>query len=177
MNEKDIRVVKTRESIEAALLELLKSKPIDKISVVELACTAKINKSTFYLHYQDIHDLYRQTLFKILEKPFRNGDFFPDFFSDPEHFFAQLGDAIRLNLPAIFAFTHNQDELQVVRDLISVLCRKVYETGIIEKNVENDMKLEAIFWATLMIMPEYYENYSDLGHKRLADMARALFPG
>ena len=37
MNERDIRVIKTKESIEKALFELLTVKPLDKVTVVELA--------------------------------------------------------------------------------------------------------------------------------------------
>ena len=68
MNEKDIRVVKTKESIEQALFQLLRTKPLDKVTVVELARTARIHKSTFYLHYLDIPDLYAKTLLRTLRK-------------------------------------------------------------------------------------------------------------
>ncbi len=36
MNERDMRVIKTKESIEKALFELLAVKPLDKVTVVEL---------------------------------------------------------------------------------------------------------------------------------------------
>ena len=41
MNEKDLRVIKTRESIEQAFLALLAKKPLGKISIVELAREAR----------------------------------------------------------------------------------------------------------------------------------------
>lgn len=53
----DLRVVKTKRSIKAAFLELRRKKPIEKITVKELADLAMINKGTFYLHYQDIYNL------------------------------------------------------------------------------------------------------------------------
>ena len=40
MNDHDLRVVKTRESIEKAFFELLRSKPLEKVTVVELARAA-----------------------------------------------------------------------------------------------------------------------------------------
>lgn len=40
MNERDMRVIKTKESIEKALFELLAVKPLDKVTVVELAPAA-----------------------------------------------------------------------------------------------------------------------------------------
>ena len=40
MNERDLRVIKTKESIEKAFLELLATKPMEKVTVVELARAA-----------------------------------------------------------------------------------------------------------------------------------------
>lgn len=53
----DIRVVKTRNSIINAFLELRAKKEIEKITVKELCEKAMVNKSTFYSHYRDIYDL------------------------------------------------------------------------------------------------------------------------
>lgn len=53
----DLRVVKTKKNIKNAFLELRKKKPLEKISVKELADLAMINKATFYLHYEDIYAL------------------------------------------------------------------------------------------------------------------------
>ena len=66
MNERDMRVIKTKESIEKAFFDLLGTKPLDKVTVVELARAARIHKSTFYLHYLDIPDLYTKTLLRTL---------------------------------------------------------------------------------------------------------------
>lgn len=53
----DLRIQKTRNSIINAFLELRSRKPIEKITVTELAELAVINKATFYKHYRDIYDL------------------------------------------------------------------------------------------------------------------------
>lgn len=51
---------RTRALVEGAFLELMKEKPYTKISVREITEKADINRSTFYLHYQDIYDLLDQ---------------------------------------------------------------------------------------------------------------------
>lgn len=56
----DLRVTKTRRLIKATFLELVQAKPVQKITVTELAKRAEISKGTFYLHYLDIYDLYNQ---------------------------------------------------------------------------------------------------------------------
>lgn len=53
----DLRIKKTKAAVRAAFLELRKKKPVEKISVTELARLAGINKATFYLHYPDIYSL------------------------------------------------------------------------------------------------------------------------
>lgn len=53
----DLRTERTRNSIKHAFFELRKQKPLEKISVKELAELAYINKATFYTHYRDIFDL------------------------------------------------------------------------------------------------------------------------
>lgn len=53
----DLRVERTKRNIKKAFLKLRAEKPLEKITVKELAELAYINKATFYCHYQDIYDL------------------------------------------------------------------------------------------------------------------------
>ncbi len=53
----DLREKKTKRSIRESFLKLRKTKPVEKISVKELAELAEISKATFYLHYKDMFDL------------------------------------------------------------------------------------------------------------------------
>ena len=48
----DIRVKKTKRAIQKAFVALLREKPIEKITVKEIAERAEINKTTFYSHYE-----------------------------------------------------------------------------------------------------------------------------
>lgn len=53
----DARVRYTVHMIQNVFLELLKEKPVAKITVKEICEHAEINRSTFYKHYQDVYDL------------------------------------------------------------------------------------------------------------------------
>ncbi|MDE7244822.1 MAG: TetR/AcrR family transcriptional regulator [Oscillospiraceae bacterium] len=53
----DARVRYTRKVIQDAFLQLLKEKPVAKITVKEICDMAEINRGTFYKHYQDCYDL------------------------------------------------------------------------------------------------------------------------
>lgn len=50
----DARVRYTRMVIQQSFLELLARKPVARITVTELCQHARINRATFYKHYQDV---------------------------------------------------------------------------------------------------------------------------
>lgn len=53
----DRRIQRTRQSLRAALLELIKEKGYDAISIEEITERANVGRATFYLHYKDKEDL------------------------------------------------------------------------------------------------------------------------
>lgn len=53
----DQRTRLSKMLIRQAFLELLKTKPIRKISVREICENAEINRGTFYVYYSDVYDL------------------------------------------------------------------------------------------------------------------------
>ena len=55
--KKDLRVIKTQTILYNTLLELLKEQPFEKIKVSDICQRARINRSTFYSHYNDKYEL------------------------------------------------------------------------------------------------------------------------
>ncbi|MCY7885261.1 TetR family transcriptional regulator C-terminal domain-containing protein [Bacillus spizizenii] len=53
----DLRILRTRQLIKDAFVELLEEMDLQKITVNRLAERATINRVTFYLHYRDIPDM------------------------------------------------------------------------------------------------------------------------
>ncbi|WP_080839365.1 MULTISPECIES: TetR/AcrR family transcriptional regulator [Cohnella] len=53
----DPRILRTRQLLRDAFVELLQEMDVEKISVNRLAERATINRVTFYLHYRDIPDM------------------------------------------------------------------------------------------------------------------------
>ncbi|NWG05943.1 MAG: TetR/AcrR family transcriptional regulator [Chloroflexi bacterium] len=56
-NKIDRRIQRTRLALRTALLELLKQKNYDDISIEEITERANVGRATFYLHYKDKEDL------------------------------------------------------------------------------------------------------------------------
>ncbi len=53
----DLRIERTQKNIINAFIAFRAKKPLEKITVKEVAALAGINKATFYHHYKDIYDL------------------------------------------------------------------------------------------------------------------------
>ncbi len=65
--KKDRRIRKTQKLLLDGLIELMERKSINDITVRELADKVDINRSTFYLHYQDIYDMIRHIEDELME--------------------------------------------------------------------------------------------------------------
>lgn len=55
----DPRVTRTRELIEKAFYELLMEKSLQALTIGDITDRARINRSTFYAHFEDKYALYR----------------------------------------------------------------------------------------------------------------------
>ena len=66
--KEDRRIRKTKKAMYDALAALLSSKPLNRISVREIAELADINRGTFYLHYRDVYDMVNKLQEEIFEK-------------------------------------------------------------------------------------------------------------
>ena len=56
----DRRSRRTRNALTTALMALLKERPLKSITVTELAELADVNRATFYVHFQDVYDMFDQ---------------------------------------------------------------------------------------------------------------------
>ena len=129
----DLRVIKTRESIQTQMIRLLEIVPFEKITVNQLILACRINRSTFYRNYEDKYDLIR----KICQDQL--GEFQDalclDFIALPE-----LSDqaARESFLPLLRYFEKNRHMLMVLRshdlpvDLASNMHR-VYSERLLEQ--------------------------------------------
>jgi AcrR family transcriptional regulator len=62
MKKNDSKYFYTAQLMNQALLLLLEKKDIDFITVTEIANKAGVNRSTFYLHYDNIYELLEETI-------------------------------------------------------------------------------------------------------------------
>ena len=86
MNKSESKYFNTAIRFNKALLSLLEKKPFEYITISEICEKAEVNRSTFYLHYENINDLLKETTTYVLDN-------FASYFSiDAESIVAQFAN-------------------------------------------------------------------------------------
>jgi len=67
MNKSESKYFNTAVRFDKALLSLLEKKPFEYITISEVCEAAKVNRSTFYLHYENTGDLLKETTSYVLD--------------------------------------------------------------------------------------------------------------
>lgn len=68
MKKPDRRVLKTKQAIHKAFLQLLQNKEFQSITITELADLANIDRKTFYLHYNSIGEILKDFEMELANK-------------------------------------------------------------------------------------------------------------
>ena len=68
MNKNESKYFNTAIKMDEALITLLEKKDFEYITVKEICDTAGVNRSTFYLHYENTSDLLKETTRYIIDK-------------------------------------------------------------------------------------------------------------
>ena len=86
---------KNTKGNQRGFLKLHEKKPVEKITVKELAGIAQISKATFYLHYRDIYDLAEQLQKEVIEEIYQSIEHLEWVITDPAGFTEELFQAFR----------------------------------------------------------------------------------
>ena len=83
---------RSRRMIRQAFLELLKEKPLERITVTDIVQRADVNRSTFYAHYPDVVGVVEEISNEIIEytQAFMEKIEFSDFFINPSPHLLEL---------------------------------------------------------------------------------------
>lgn len=86
MNKSESKYFNTAVRMDKAFLELLDRKDLEFISVKEICEKAGVNRSTFYLHYENIGDLLEESIQFVID------DFVANFSYEPQNFISRIND-------------------------------------------------------------------------------------
>ena len=68
MNKSESKYFNTAVKFDTALLSLLEKKPFEYITIREICEAAGVNRSTFYLHYENTYDLLEEATRYVIDK-------------------------------------------------------------------------------------------------------------
>lgn len=92
MNKYESKYFNTASLFDEALIILLDQKDVEYITVKEICEKAGVNRSTFYLHYETIDDLLKETVDNIIKK------FINYFNKEPKSFLEEINDGNKESL-------------------------------------------------------------------------------
>ena len=160
----DPRQYRTRRSIINAFLTLRSEKPIEKITVRELAEQAEIHKATFYLHYHDIYELSEMLeqeeiddILSGLSEPLM-------LLTDPERFNEELYCLLMAHESMIGILFSGSRESLFTRRLEERIKEYIYE---LRPEYKEDLEMNVVF--TYLIQGGYhaYMEYRDRDAERV----------
>ena len=103
----------TKRALEASLKHLLLQKPLNKITISDIADDCGINRMTFYYHFKDIYDLVEWSCHEDARKALEEKKTHDTW----QQGFLQLFEAVRDNKPFIMNVYHCVDREQVEKYL------------------------------------------------------------
>lgn len=93
----------TKRALEASLKNMLLQKPLDKITINDIAEDCGINRMTFYYHFKDIYDLIEWSCVEDATKALAGKKTYDTW----QKGFLQLFDAVKANKPFIMNVYHS----------------------------------------------------------------------
>ena len=123
----DKRIVKTKRAIHAAMTKLLAGKPIEEITVTELAEAAEINRKTFYNYYSSVNMVAEEMEDEIVarfDETLRRLDF-DTLLKDPQTTFNTLARLITSDLDFYGSILTNRNQNSFLQKIISSLKERV----------------------------------------------------
>ena len=165
-NKTDRRIQRTRRALRKALMDLIKEKGYDSLSVEEITQRANLGRATFYLHYKDKEDLLVDEFSELANERARTLSEIPfsawlPHFRDPEHTVANVPTE-----PFLMVFQHVADNAEIYRillqneksDRILERIRKIIAQSITEfmqTKVEND-PIPILFEVPIELLAAYF---------------------
>lgn len=140
----DIRITKSKNNMYQALVSLLQEREFEKITVIDICKRAKLNRMTFYNHYQDKYDLFNDLLKLVLNDLYNHYNnlakdlsFSKNTYECLKIFATILVDLVYDNQTLVHNIFKNEDSLAsyILKTTINETFMKVVDTsGIKQKN-------------------------------------------
>lgn len=157
MSRSEAKFRNTAAKMQDALMALLEDRDFSEISIMDVCRSAGVNRSTFYAHYETMHDLLDETYCALIDiflaecsfgasmdfRDIRNMDKDDLHFCTPEYLVPYL-NYIKAHRAIYRAFVKNARSFETEKTddrLIETICLPIYERhGVTEKKLVTYMQ-------------------------------------
>ena len=145
----------TKKAIMLSLLELLKTKSIDKVTVKDICDECEINRNTFYYYYKDIYDVLNSIFMQEIEENLRDvakdGSFYEKY-SKAASLLAQYKDVV--------IHVYNSKNRDIITNYLEKMTAEVLKSYIARKSEgqnisEKDLEFMSYFYGYAIIGSTY----------------------
>lgn len=140
--KQDARALQTKKRLKESLLDLLRTRSIDALSVTELCRNAGIGRTAFYQHYGNLSRVLDELLDEILSQAL----------GIAEHLVSPDGDGCSLPLcefvrrnPHYFALFRNESLTGVILDKLAAAQREKYIRTMRRRTPWSEAQLDTLF--------------------------------
>lgn len=135
--------VRSRKMIRDAFIELLRTKPLDKITVTGIVEKAGLNRGTFYAHYADINMLIQSMEDEIVQSLYAllASTKIPYLLKEPLPFFLKISEYFEQNKELILALMSSQPTNLFIKELPDLIARHLASS----EDISEDMRARASF--------------------------------
>lgn len=157
MEKTDLRVIRTKKAIRQAFAELMSEKPLEAITVSDVASQALINRKTFYAHYSGVHEIIAEIEDEIvtaLSQPLADKNF-EDILANPYELFRDVMLIINRDIDVygkLVTDSANSQLVQMARRLVCSAYKK--EAPVDEQTL--DMTVYFVLSGLLAVFTEWY---------------------
>lgn len=126
----DPRAVRTRMAFEEAFKDLLQTKPLQKITVTEIAQNAGFARHTFYNHYETKEDILDTLIDSVLDSFFSGLEKWDFYQADPEeelNMYRSFFQVWRDNPEIVWILNNIDIDLQLIERLKNYFTKFYYE--------------------------------------------------
>ncbi|MCY1715171.1 TetR/AcrR family transcriptional regulator [Caproiciproducens galactitolivorans] len=169
----------TKRALEVSLKNLLLQKPLDKITINDIAEDCGINRMTFYYHFKDIYDLVEWSCVEDATKALEGKKTYATW----QQGFLQIFEAVLANKPFIMNVYHSvsreQVEIYLYKLTYSLLIGVVEEKAEGMKIRDEDKKFIADFYkfAFVGLMLDWIRNGMKAEPQTIIDRLSPLVHG
>lgn len=161
MKKTDARVRYTQRVLKEALLQLLRKKPINKITVKEVCELAALNRATFYAHYSDCFAL-RESIEDELVESFRQALILVNSF-DVSSMIKAIYDIVENNEEACRVLIFQRASTSVLQRMIALAHDKSISFWRKELAGASEEELELLYthlsYGLMHVVVDYYDKY------------------